>query len=141
MQELWQYPPLDTKYNQLLVNYAIDVYTNAVQPILDQLQKRQSSQGSSILKMDSGYKVCPTGLTTVMGADGMILASYMGTSSYWHLAGSLTALGLRCKNLGKVCDGHAAAHVACICAHMRTCHHLSLIYSKYNSMCTINISS
>ena len=78
------------------------MYLKAVQPFLDMLQKYQGSLGSSILRMDGGHKVCPTGLITVMGADGQVLASYMGTSSYWQLAGPLKAVGLRCRNLGEV---------------------------------------
>jgi hypothetical protein len=47
----------------------------------------------------------PDGLVTIMDDKGHILASWLGTSSYWALAGPLTAVGLRCKSLGKVGRG------------------------------------
>ena len=45
----------------------------------------------------------PQGMVTAMDDKGFILGTWAGTSSMWDLAACLTALGLRCKALGKVC--------------------------------------
>ena len=57
LQEFMQYPALDTKNNTLLPNYAIETYEAAMVPILKHLEKLQGSMGSSILKIDAGFKV------------------------------------------------------------------------------------
>lgn len=41
-------------------------------------------------------------MVTVHNDEGLVIATYTGTCSYWHLAPQLTALDQRCKSLGKV---------------------------------------
>jgi hypothetical protein len=63
----------------------------------------QKTVGSNILLLDSGFKICKEGMTTVMSGDGLVLGTWMGTCSLKLLAPYLAALGLRCAALGKVC--------------------------------------
>jgi hypothetical protein len=41
------------------------------------------------------------GVMTAMAANGIVVASWLGTNSFWDLAGPLTALDERCRALGE----------------------------------------
>lgn len=102
LQELINFAELDSSNDTLTVHYAIETYTRAVKPIIASHERVQHNWASHVLKLDAGFKLCKQGLVTVMSGEGIIMASYCGTSSFWDLAGPLTALGLRSKHLGKV---------------------------------------
>jgi hypothetical protein len=89
----------------LLPKYTIECYLRVVEPLMDQHRSIQQTWGSHILKLDGNFKLDTDGLVTVMDHRGLILANWMGTSSYYDLAGPLTALGLRSKLLGLVREG------------------------------------
>jgi hypothetical protein len=105
--ELFTYTSLDTSNSQLNVQYAAELYKQAIEKLLSYHKKLQRSRATHVVKLDTGYKVVATGMTTAMAADGLILATWLGISSLWELCGPLTALSMRCSHLGKV--GHMPA--------------------------------
>ena len=101
-QEYFQYPGLDMSNTMLNVNYALDVHQQSVTEPLAYHDKWRYSLATHVAKLDTGFKVWTDGVTSFMGGDGRILATWCGTSSFWALAKQLTALGARSTYFGKV---------------------------------------
>jgi hypothetical protein len=103
--DIFKYPDLDTTNSRLLINYGIELYMQLMPARLEYPRRLQRSLKAHVIKLDAAFKVFKAGITTAMAGDGTILASWVGTSSTWDLAGPLAALGMRSAHLGKVSSG------------------------------------
>eukprot|EP00798_Chlamydomonas_sp_ICE-L_P010732 gene10732-17807_t len=95
------YPPLDESNSQLLPNYAIEVFIKAVQPRIEEHHLLQATFATHVAKADANFKLDGLGMTTLMSGEGLIMGTWLGTSSLRDLAAGLTAMGLKSQALGK----------------------------------------
>ena len=111
VQALFQFPGLDMRNAPLNTNYAIDVNEATSAAVLEYHDRWRYSLSTSVARLDGNFKVWGSGMVTVMGADGCILASWCGTNSLWALAKQLAALGARSTHFGQVRSSSACLEV------------------------------
>ena len=101
-QMFYSYPDLDTKHATLNINYASEMHEAMAAPMLEYHDKLRYSLATHIVRIDTGFKVVSGGLTSLMGGEGMVMATWCGTASLWSLAKPLAAVASRSSYFGKV---------------------------------------
>eukprot|EP00955_Chlamydomonas_euryale_P028756 303576-Chlamydomonas_euryale.AAC.1 len=95
------HPPLHGRESILQKRYVIEQFMEHSAPLVDQHKQLIDSRAHWIASIDANFKVDGKGMVTILGGDGLVLGTWLGTSSYHDLAGAMTAVGRRCRALGK----------------------------------------